>query len=98
MSPEGPDVRDSMVIDAGSIVVTMKSSGVSPCVIGATITLAPVPPGTPDLGVSWVCSTTAVWAADLRLIDRRPVPRGHRARRRNEGVPVFARRRGAVAR
>lgn len=51
---------DSMVIDAGSIVVTMRSSGVSPCVIGATITLAPVPPGTPDLAVSWVCSTTAV--------------------------------------
>ena len=51
---------DSMVIDAGSIVVTMKASGVSPCVVGATITLAPVPPSTPDLAVSWVCSTTAV--------------------------------------
>jgi type IV pilus assembly protein PilA len=51
---------DSMVIDAGSIVVTMKSSGVSPCVVGASVTLAPVPPATPDLAVSWVCSTTAV--------------------------------------
>ena len=51
---------ESMVIDAGSIVVTMKSSGVSPCIVGATITLAPLPPPTSDLAVSWVCTTTAV--------------------------------------
>jgi type IV pilus assembly protein PilA len=50
---------ESIMIDAGSIVVVMKSSGVSPCIIGATVTLAPVPPSTPDLAVSWVCSTTA---------------------------------------
>ena len=51
---------DSLVVDAGAVVVTMKSTGVSPCVIGATVTLAPIPPSMPDLAVSWVCSSTAI--------------------------------------
>lgn len=51
---------DSMVIDAGSIVVTMKSTGVSPCVTGATVTLAPIPPTVADLAVSWVCTSNAM--------------------------------------
>ena len=50
---------ESVAVDAGSIVVTMKSAGVSPCVVGATVMLAPIPPSTPDVAVSWVCSTTA---------------------------------------
>ena len=35
-------------------------SRISPCIVGATITLAPLPPPTSDLAVSWVCTTTAV--------------------------------------
>ncbi|HET9338454.1 MAG TPA: pilin [Casimicrobiaceae bacterium] len=51
---------DSLVVASGAIVVTMKSTGVSPCVIGASVTLAPVPPSMPDLAVSWICSSTAI--------------------------------------
>ena len=50
----------SLVVDTGAIIVTMKSSGVSPCVIGATVTLTPVPPSMPDLAVSWICSSNAI--------------------------------------
>ena len=51
---------DSLVVASGAIVVTMKSTGVSPCVIGASVTLAPVPPSMPDLAVSWICSSNAI--------------------------------------
>ncbi|CAG0982482.1 Fimbrial protein [Burkholderiales bacterium] len=51
---------DSLVIVSGSIVATMKSSGVSPCVTGATVTLAPVPPAIPDAPIGWACTTTSV--------------------------------------
>ena len=51
---------ESVVVDSGSIVVTMLVAPVSPCVIGAAVTLAPIPPSTTDVGVSWVCSTNAI--------------------------------------
>lgn len=49
----------SMVISAGTIVATMKSSKVSPCVLGEVLTIAPLPPADPSYPISWACSTTA---------------------------------------
>lgn len=50
---------DSMSIASGSIIVTMKSTGVSPCITGTTVTLVPVPPVAAGDPVKWVCSATA---------------------------------------
>ena len=49
----------SMAIASGAITVTMKATGISPCVVGATITLTPSVPTVSGAGVSWACSTTA---------------------------------------
>ena len=50
---------ESVSINEGTILVTMLVAPVSPCVIGAVVTLAPIPPSSSDVGVSWVCSTNA---------------------------------------
>ena len=51
---------ESVRVDAGTILVTMLVAPVSPCVIGAVVTLAPIPPSTPDVALSWVCTTNAI--------------------------------------
>jgi type IV pilus assembly protein PilA len=51
---------ESLVVDSGTIIVTMLTTRVSPCVIGAVVTLSPVPPTTPDMALSWVCTTNAI--------------------------------------
>ena len=50
---------ESMVVSAGSIVVTMKIAGVSSCVSGAEVSLAPSALAVGDAAVKWTCSTTA---------------------------------------
>jgi len=50
---------DSLVVSGGTIVATMRTTNVSPCVVGATVTLAPMIPTATDLNISWVCTTTA---------------------------------------
>jgi type IV pilus assembly protein PilA len=50
---------DSLVVSGGTIVATMRSTNVSPCVVGATVTLAPMIPSGTDLNISWVCTTSA---------------------------------------
>jgi type IV pilus assembly protein PilA len=51
---------ESMVVSAGSIVVTMKVAGVSSCVSGAVVSLAPSAVAAGDAAVKWTCSTTAI--------------------------------------
>jgi type IV pilus assembly protein PilA len=50
---------ESMVVSAGSIVVTMKVVGVSTCAGGSVLTLEPSAPAPGDPAVKWTCSTTA---------------------------------------
>jgi len=50
---------DSLVITGGSIVATMRSSSVSPCVMGQTFTLTPNDPPTPESPITWICTTGA---------------------------------------
>jgi type IV pilus assembly protein PilA len=50
---------DSLQVSNGAIVATMKPSGVSPCVAGHTLTLAPLPFNNEDASIRWSCSTTA---------------------------------------
>ncbi len=50
---------DSVQVSDGAIVATMKLSGVSPCVAGRTLTLAPLPFNGGDASIRWSCSTTA---------------------------------------
>ena len=50
---------ESVGITEGTIFVTMLVAPVSPCVIGAVVTLSPVPPSTSDVALSWVCQTNA---------------------------------------
>jgi len=50
---------ESMVVSAGSIIVTMKIAGVSSCVSGAEVSLAPSALAVGDAAVKWTCSTTA---------------------------------------
>ena len=50
---------DSLIITSGTIVATMKSSGVSPCVNGQSFTLSPIDPPTLASPITWTCSTTA---------------------------------------
>ena len=50
---------DSLQVSNGAIVATMKLSGVSPCVAGRTLTLAPLAYNGGDASIRWSCSTTA---------------------------------------
>ena len=50
---------DSLRVVAGEIVARMRSNGVSPCVVGATVRLTPQAPARVGDPVIWVCSTTA---------------------------------------
>jgi type IV pilus assembly protein PilA len=50
---------DALAIAGGSIIATMKNSGVSPCVRGETFTLTPLTPPTPESPITWVCITAA---------------------------------------
>jgi len=50
---------DSVQVSGGAIVATMKLSGVSPCVAGRTLTLAPLSFNNGDASIRWSCSTTA---------------------------------------
>lgn len=50
---------DSLVISSGAIVATMRSSNVSPCVLGQVFTLTPTLPPTPPSPITWVCTTSA---------------------------------------
>lgn len=50
---------DSLQVSNGAIVATMKLSGVSPCVAGRTLTLAPLSFNSGDASIRWSCSTTA---------------------------------------
>ena len=50
---------DSLRVVAGAIVARMRSSGVSPCVTGATVMLTPHAPSQVGDPVRWSCSTTA---------------------------------------
>jgi len=50
---------DSLQVSNGAIVATMKLSGVSPCVKGKTLTLAPLSFNNGDASIRWSCSTTA---------------------------------------
>ena len=49
----------SVQVSDGAIVATMKLSGVSPCVAGRTLTLAPLSFNGGDASIRWSCSTTA---------------------------------------
>jgi len=51
---------DSLQVSGGAIVATMKSTGVSPCAAGHTLTLAPLPFNNGDASIRWSCSTTAI--------------------------------------
>jgi prepilin-type N-terminal cleavage/methylation domain-containing protein len=50
---------ESIAIAGGVITVTMKSSGVAPCVTGSALTLTPIVPT--DLGapITWACTSTS---------------------------------------
>ena len=50
---------DALVISGGSIIATMKATGVSPCVRGETFTLTPLDPPTPVSPITWTCITAA---------------------------------------
>ena len=50
---------ESLVIASGTIVATMKTTGVSSCAGGETISLAPLPPSGIERPISWVCTTSA---------------------------------------
>lgn len=50
---------DALQVSGGAIVATMKLTGVSPCVKGHTLTLAPLSFNNGDASVRWSCSTTA---------------------------------------
>ena len=50
---------DSLQVSNGAIMATMKVSGVSPCVKGKTLTLAPLTFNNGDASIRWSCSTTA---------------------------------------
>jgi type IV pilus assembly protein PilA len=51
---------ESVAVIAGAIQVTMKSSGVAPCVTAAIVTLTPSVPSSIAEPIKWTCSTTAV--------------------------------------
>ncbi|HEY8242796.1 MAG TPA: prepilin-type N-terminal cleavage/methylation domain-containing protein [Casimicrobiaceae bacterium] len=51
---------DSLNVVAGVIIAQMRSTRVSPCVIGAMLSLTPIAPVQIGDPISWVCSTTAV--------------------------------------
>lgn len=51
---------ESVAVVASDVVVTMKASSVSPCVVSATVTLSPIPPSSIAEPIKWSCSTTAV--------------------------------------
>jgi type IV pilus assembly protein PilA len=50
---------ESLAITSGVIIATMRTTNVSPCVQGHTLSITPQPPPTPFSPISWVCSTTA---------------------------------------
>lgn len=50
---------DSLVISSGAIIATMRSSNLSPCVLGKVFTLTPTLPPMPPSPITWVCTTTA---------------------------------------
>lgn len=51
---------ESVSVAASDVVVTMKVSNVSPCVVGASVTLSPIPTSSDAEPIKWSCSTTAV--------------------------------------
>jgi type IV pilus assembly protein PilA len=51
---------DSVVINSEAITATMKPAGLSPCVIGKSLTLSPTLPFNPDVPLKWTCTTTSV--------------------------------------
>jgi type IV pilus assembly protein PilA len=51
---------ESVSVVASDVVVTMKGSNVSPCVVGASITLSPIPTSSDAEPIKWSCSTTAI--------------------------------------
>ena len=56
---------DALAIAGGSIIATMKNSGVSPCVRGETFTLTPLTSPTPESPITWVCITAATCGASF---------------------------------
>lgn len=50
---------DKLSVTNGTIVSTMKGSGVASCVGGATVTLTPLAPALQDAPISWTCNTSA---------------------------------------
>lgn len=50
---------ESLEVRGGTIVATMRSSGLSPCVRGASVILTPSIPGASDVNISWSCTTSA---------------------------------------
>ena len=50
---------ESLAISSGVIVATMRSTNVSPCVLGQTLSITPLVPALPSSPISWTCSTTA---------------------------------------
>lgn len=51
---------ESVSVAASNVVVTMKVSNVSPCVVGASVTLSPIPTSSDNEPIKWSCSTTAI--------------------------------------
>lgn len=49
----------SLSVASGTVTLVMKSTELSPCAIGATITLTPIVPGSTEAAISWTCVTTA---------------------------------------
>lgn len=50
---------ESLAVAAGTIIATMKSVAVSPCVIGSVVRLAPEIPASIAEPIRWTCSSTA---------------------------------------
>jgi len=51
---------ESVAVVASDVVVTMKASNVSPCVVSATVTLSPIPSSSIAEPIKWSCSATSV--------------------------------------
>jgi type IV pilus assembly protein PilA len=50
---------ESLGVVAGTIVATMKTAAVSPCVVGATVHLEPSVPTVAGEPIRWTCTSTA---------------------------------------
>jgi type IV pilus assembly protein PilA len=51
---------ESLAVLGGTITARMRSSGVSPCVNAATVTLTPTAPAGSQSNISWTCTTDAL--------------------------------------